>query len=62
MIMKKIIILLLSIFILFVISAVILIYSALKSNNTLRVMGYILLAVVSLLNLVVGFIRLKEGK
>lgn len=60
--MKKIIILLLSIFILFVISAVILIYSALKSNNTLRVMGYILLAVVSLLNLVVGFIRLKEGK
>ena len=60
--MKKIIILLLSIFILFVISAVILIYSALKSNNTLRVVGYILLAVVSLLNLVVGFIRLKEGK
>lgn len=60
--MKKIIILLLSIFILFVISAVILIYSALKSNNTLRVMGYILLAVVSLLNLVVGFIRLKECK
>lgn len=62
MIMKKIIILLLLIFILFVISAVILIYSALKSNNTLRVVGYILLAVVSLLNLVVGFIRLKEGK
>lgn len=59
--MKKIIILSLTIFLL-IVSAVILIFGAMKNNNTARIVGYILLAIVSILNIVSGFIRWDEGK
>ena len=59
--MKKKIILLLSILIL-IVSAVILIFGAMKNNNTARIVGYSLLAIVGILNIVNGFIRWDEGK
>lgn len=59
---KKIMFMLLLPILLIMVSAVILLFGVKENNKTIMIVGYILLASVSLLNIVIAFIRRNEGK